>query len=348
MTRARLVPIAFVLAALVTGTIGAIQQTRPTSAMLGTAQTFLETLTAEQRRAVIFPFSSDERFDWHFIPRERQGISLKAMTPAQQDAGLDLLRSSLSEDGYNKAQTIRELEQVLFEREGRAVRDRELYFFMIFGDPSATGTWGWRYEGHHISQNWTIVNGQATASTPQFFGTNPAEVRSGPMAGTRVLAKEEDHARALLGSLSQELMALAVISNEAPDDILTTTDRVAGMQENRGVAFHQLDAQQQDVLWALIEEYARVQPPQIAAERLQKIRAAGRDDIRFAWMGSPNKGEGHYYRIQGPTFLVEYDNVQNDANHVHSVWRDFNGDFGMDLLAAHYIRFPHGRTNADD
>lgn len=338
----------FVLAALITATIGAIQQTRPASAMLGAAQTFLETLTAEQRRAVIFPFSGDERFDWHFIPRERKGISLKTMTPAQQDAGLDLLRSSLSEDGYNKAQTIRELEQVLFEREGRAVRDRELYFFMIFGDPLATATWGWRYEGHHISQNWTIVNGQATASTPQFFGTNPAEVRSGSMAGTRVLAKEEDHARTLLGSLSQEQMALAVISNEAPDDILTTTDRVAGMQENRGVAFHQLDAQQRDVLWSLIEEYARVQPPQIAAERLQKIRAAGLDDIRFAWMGSPNKGEGHYYRIQGPTFLVEYDNVQDDANHVHSVWRDFNGDFGMDLLAAHYIRFPHGRANAAD
>ena len=344
----RLVPVVFVLAALVTATIAALQQLSPSSAMQASAQAFLQSLTTEQRQAAMFPFTGEDRFDWHYIPRERKGVALKIMTPAQQDAALALLRSSLSEEGYDKAETIRELEQILFERDGRAIRDRELYFFMVFGEPSASGSWGWRYEGHHISQNWTIVNGRAVASSPQFFGTNPAEVKEGRMAGTRVLAREEDHARALLGSLSPQLRAAAIIRTEAPRDILTTSDREAAIQDNTGVAYHQLNAQQQGLLWSLVEEYARVQPPAIADERLDKIRGAGLDGIRFAWMGGTERGKGHYYRIQGHTFLIEYDNVQNNANHVHSVWRDFEGDFGLDLLATHYERFPHRLANADN
>ena len=345
---ARLVPVVFVLAAIVTATIAALQQPSPSSAMLASAQTFLQSLTAEQRQAAMFPFTGEDRFDWHYIPRQRKGVALKTMTPSQQNAASALLRSSLSEEGYDKAETIRELEQILFEREGRAIRDRELYFFMVFGEPSASGSWGWRYEGHHISQNWTIVDGRAVASSPQFFGTNPADISEGRMAGTRVLAREEDHARTLLGSLSPQLRTRAIISTEAPGDILTTSDREAAIQDNTGVAYQDLNAQQQSLLWSLVEEYARVQPPAIADARLDKIRGAGLDDIRFAWMGGAERGEGHYYRIQGRTFLIEYDNVQNNANHAHSVWRDFEGDFGLDLLAAHYERFAHRLANADD
>ena len=212
---------------------------------------------------------------------------------------------------------------------------------MIFGEPSTDGTWGWRYEGHHVSQNWTIVDGRAVASSPQFFGTNPARFQDDHSVETRILAAEEDLARALLRSLPPSLRSTAIISDEAPRDILTSNDRTATVQANSGVAFAQLTTEQQGVLWSLIEKYAGVQSTPVAAERLEKIHAAGVDTIRFAWMGGVEPGVGHYYRIQGSTFLIEYDNVQDDANHAHSVWRDFDGDFGRDLLAAHYERVPH-------
>ena len=339
--KARFWPIIFAGTVVLTLGITATQPNRTASQMSTAANSFLNTLTAAEYETVMFPFDGEDRFDWHFIPRERKGLPLKLMTDSQQEAALTLLRSSLSTDGFGKSQMIRELEQILFEREGRAIRDRELYFFMIFGDPTNSGTWGWRYEGHHISQNWTIVDGRVTASSPQFFGTNPANVQDGNRAGTRVLSAEEDLARTLLRSLSPELRSIAIISNEAPRDILTSNERQAAMQTNDGVTFNQLTTEQQGVLWSLIEEYAGVQPDSIATERLEDIHTAGVDTIRFAWMGGTAPGTGHYYRIQGSTFLIEYDNVQNDANHAHSVWRDFNGDFGRDVLLAHYQRTPH-------
>ena len=216
--KAGIVPIVFVAAAVLTAGIAATQQPAPASGMAAAADTFLETLSSEERATVMFPFDGEDRFDWHFIPRERKGLPLKAMTESQKDAALTLLRSSLSQEGFDKSQMIRELEQILFEREGRAIRDRELYFFMVFGEPTEEGTWGWRYEGHHVSQNWTIVDGRAVASSPQFFGTNPANVEDGERAGTRVLGSEEDQARALLHSLSPTLRTTAIISNEAPPE----------------------------------------------------------------------------------------------------------------------------------
>ena len=339
--RTRIVPFILLVAALLTAGIAATQQSRPASVMAEAAQTFLDTLTPDQRQAAMFPFDGEDRFDWHFIPRERKGVPLKTMTAMQQKAALALVESSLSEKGFGKSETIRQLEQVLFEREGRDIRNPELYFFMIFGEPSATGTWAWRYEGHHISHSWTVINGQKVASSPQFFGTNPAHVREGRMSGTRVLSVEEDQARSLLGSLSSGQRSAAVLSAEAPRDILTSNERQAAMQEDAGVSYSQLTTAQQGVLWSLVEEYATVQPGSLSSARLSEIKAAGVDNIKFAWMGSATVGEGHYYRIQGPTFLIEYDNVQNDANHAHSVWRDFDGDFGRDLLATHYQQYPH-------
>ena len=349
MNRASLVPVVFVVLALVTAGAATVRENAEQAAsMTEAAQAFLEALTPEQRAAASFPFNGEDRFDWHFIPRERKGVPLKTMTEVQKDAALALVRASLSAEGYDKSERIRRLEQILFEREGRDIRDTELYFFMIFGEPSATGTWAWRYEGHHISHSWTVVDGQLSASTPQFFGSNPAHVREGSQAGEKVLAAEEYYARSLLGSLSPALQRAAIIADEAPDDILTSSDRQAAMLEDEGVAYSQLDSQQQDTLWRLIEEYAAAQPAPIAEERLDKVRAAGLDNIQFAWMGGIQEREGHYYRVQGPTFLIEYDNIQNDANHVHSVWRDFDGDFGRDLLAAHYRAYPHGAVNAED
>ncbi|HEX2139046.1 MAG TPA: DUF3500 domain-containing protein [Woeseiaceae bacterium] len=319
-----------------------VQAATPTENMARAAQAFLTTLDEEARTTSQLPFDAEERFNWHFVPKPRAGLALKRMSADQQRVALDLLKAGLSEKGYTKAETIRALEPVLAEIEGNPVRrDPELYYVAIFGEPSATGTWGWRFEGHHLSLNWTIVGGTSIASTPQFLGSNPAEVRSGPMRGTRALAAEEDLARALLGSLDDAQSAQAVVSPKAPDDILTSNARKAAMQEQNGIAYAELSPEQRGLLLAIIEEYAGVQPEAVARQRVERIRAAGFDSIRFAWMGGRNRGERHYYRIQGPTFIIEYDNTQNGANHIHSVWRDFDGDFGVDLLEEHYRNSAH-------
>ena len=345
---ARLVPLVFVVLAIVTAGAATMQDKAGRTALMAeAAQAFLDSLTPEQRSAAMFPFNSDDRFDWHYIPRERKGVPLKTMSGPQKKAALALVEASLSAEGYDKSERIRQLEQILYDREGRAIRDTELYFFMIFGEPTADGTWGWRYEGHHISGNWTVHDGMLSSSTPQFFGTNPAYVREGSRAGERVLVLEDILPRSLIASMSAAHRRAAIISDEAPSDILTTSDRQAAIQENTGVAFGDLSRGQQDVLWALIEEYANVQPPAVAAERLAKVKEAGLDGIRFAWAGSLEEGQPHYYRVQGPTFLIEYDNVQNTANHVHSVWRDFDGDFGRDVLGAHYRQYAHDTVNAN-
>ena len=310
-------------------------------AMLETTQMFLDTLSPVQLAQTSMPFDSAERYHWFYTPVDRKGLPVKSMDTVQQEAALNLLKAGYSEKGYDKAETIRQLELVLFEMSGRAFRDTELYYFTVFGEPSEHGSWGWRYEGHHISQHWTIVNGNAMATSPQFFGANPAEVREGPMRGTRALGAEEDLARIFIYSLNSSQRAQAIVSKTAPDDILTTNDREAVSQRDEGVAFGTLTAEQQQALVRLIEEYANAQPAQVAHDRLEQLYAGGMEQIKFAWMGSIERGQAHYYRIQGPTFLIEYDNTQNDANHIHSVWRDFNGDFGEDLLAAHYRKFPH-------
>jgi hypothetical protein len=322
------------------------QRRRPAAAMADAAKAFLATLDAAQKAKATFPFNAEERLNWHFIPKERKGLPLKEMNPTQKKAALELLRAGLSEKGYTKAETIRRLDEVLreLERDTRGVRDSEKYYFTVFGEPSDNGTWGWRYEGHHCSQNWTLVNGRAIASSPQFFGANPAEVREGPMKGTRALAAEEDLARTLLKSLNPTQRAEAVLADKAPSDIITGAQRQAAIQEDKGIAYGKLNKEQQGMLLAIIEEYTNAQPPDLARGRLEKIRAAGLDGVKFAWMGGMERGQGHYYRVQGSTFLIEYDNTQNNANHIHAVWRDFKGDFGMDLLAIHYQESPHHAT----
>ena len=313
------------------------------TSMLDATRAFLATLDSAQKAKAVLPFNSEERFRWFYTPVSRKGLPLKEMNTSQQRAALLLLHAGLSEKGYTKAETIRKLEDVLREIEqGKGpTRDPDLYFFTFFGEPDAKSAWGWRYEGHHCSQNWTIVNGQSIGSSPQFFGANPAEVREGPMKGTRVLAAEEDLGRSLVKSLTPAQRTEAVINTAAPDDILTSNQRKAAIHEDKGVAYSKLSKDQQGMLMALIEEYLSAQPRAQAIQRLDKIKQAGFDQIKFAWMGGLEKGERHYYRVQGSTFLIEYDNTQNSANHIHCVWRDFNGDWGEDLLAEHYRNSPH-------
>ena len=319
----------------------------PARSLQEATNAFLASLSADKRARAVLPFNDDERLNWHFVPRVRKGVPFKEMSPAQQKAALALLGAGLSAQGYRKAETIRQLEPILREREGgNPGRDPELFYFTVFGEPSEKGVWGWRYEGHHISLNWTIINGKVIADSPQFFGANPARVLSGKMQGTRALAAEEDLGRALVKSLDDAQKAEAILSERAPRDILTGAQRQAAIQEDKGIAYRRLRKEQQGMLLALIRQHASAQPPALAEQRLGKIRKAGLDDVRFAWLGGTEPGQGHYYRIQGSTFLVEYDNTQNNANHIHTVWRDFKGDFGADLLANHYKASPHSHSPA--
>ena len=310
----------------------------PESEMTAAAKHFLASLNDDQRAAATFEFKSDERENWHFIPKDRKGVTLGHLKPAQRHLAFALLQSGLSNRGFAKATTIMSLEQILQELEGpnrRFPRDPELYHVSIFGTPDAQGTWGWRFEGHHLSLNFTLVKGKFAAGTPSFMGTNPAEVRQGPRAGLRVLAAEEDLARELLTSLNATQLKQALIQTNAPDDILTVANRTADVGQARGLAFSEMNAAQKKLLNRIIDEYVGRLRGDLALVDLAKIDAAGRGKIRFAWAGSSQRGQRHYYRVHGPTFLLEYDNTQNDANHIHAVWRDFASDFGRDLLKEH-------------
>jgi hypothetical protein len=229
------------------------------------------------------------------------------------------------------------LDQVLKEMEnGKGPeRDPEKYYVSIFGEPTDHGTWGYRFEGHHISVNFTVVNGKI-ASSPNFFGANPAEVRQGSRAGLRALAREEDLGREFVKSLDDAQRATAIVDKTAPKDIITFDSRKAALSgQPNGLPFSRLNAKQKQILADLVSEYANNLAPEIAAFRLDQFRKS-EANLFFAWAGGIERGQPHYYRIQTPIFLIEYDDTQNDANHIHSVWRDYEGDFGLDLLAQHY------------
>jgi hypothetical protein len=347
-----------VLSGLVAALVGVIAAAERSSAtMAGAATRFLAGLTPEQRQQASFAFKADERLHWHFIPTEmfaRNGLLIKAMTEPQRQLARDLLRAGLSQRGYLTATSIMELEAVLGDLEraqrqqtpprqgARALeRDPEKYFFSIFGTPSTKDTWGWRVEGHHVSLNFTVVNGTLVAGSPSFFGSNPAEVREGPKKGLRILGAEEDAARALLDALDASQRAMATIDVVAPSDMLTMNKNDINPLSPAGVTAAALTPAQRDLLLKLIDVYTGAMADDISADRLSRLRKAGLEKIAFAWAGPVERGQKHYYRIQGPTFLVEYDNTQNDGNHIHSVWRDFDGDFGRDLLREHLKSMPH-------
>ena len=233
------------------------------------------------------------------------------------------------------------LEQILHELENKnPIRNPALYYVSIFGEPSADGTWSWRFEGHHLSINVTIVKGKMLSVTPSFFGTNPATVKEGPFKGLQTLDEEENLARKLVKSLNAEQAKKAIIADKAPKDIFTKQDRKVNkglFDPTKGITMAELDKKQTKMLKSLIQAYiGKYQKEIVDQVHSQKDGYGKAGDIYFAWMGSVKKGDGHYYRIQTPTFLFEYDSTQNNANHVHAVWRDFDGDFGADLLSEHY------------
>ena len=314
--------------------------------MAEAAKHFLAALTGAQREKAVIPFTDEERYNWHYIPRARKGLPLKEMTPPQKHLAHALLSAELSQRGYMKATTIMSLEEVLraLENDSGERRDPEKYYFSIFGEPAETGAWGFRVEGHHVSLNFAIANGKI-ATSPTFFGANPAEVKEGPRKGLRVLAREEDLGRTLMNSFTPEQRDAATVSKTAYKDILTEASRKAALKgQPTGLSAAKMNGKQRDMLNDLLGEYVHNIPDELAEYRLKQIKEAG-TNLWFAWAGVLEKGGPHYYRIQAPAFLVEYDNTQNNANHIHSVWRDFNGDFGEDLLQKHYQTAQHDKAH---
>jgi Protein of unknown function (DUF3500) len=315
----------------------AYERTQTASLMVDTAKAYLAALKPAQRAQTSIGFDSEERQNFHYTPVPRKGLALREMNPEQKHLAEALLSAGLSVQGIIKAHTVMSLEQVLkdLELDKGPERDPDKYYVSIFGEPSQHGTWGFRFEGHHVSLNYTIVDGNI-ASSPSFFGANPAEVKSGPRAGLRALMREEDLALELAQSLTDEQRALAVFDKNAPKEIVTAESRKAALSgQPSGLPFSKMSSKQKEVLAQLVAEYASNFPAPIADMRLDQFRKM-QPNLYFAWAGGMKHGDPNYYRIQTPAFLIEFDKTQDNGNHIHSVWRDFTNDFGGDLLAAHY------------
>lgn len=340
--RSSFLPLFLVIAGIALG-LAALNFRGAGSTMSMAANVFLGTLDDSQKKTVLMEFDDPKRLDWHFIPKpERKGLQIKHMNEQQREAAHALLKAGISELGHEKTKTIMELEKILHEleksRQNAPIRDHERYYFTIFGTPGEKGKWGLSVEGHHLSLNFVVEDGVLTSDTPYFFGANPATVTDnagvGPDVGTRVLVREEQLAFDLLKSLTAEQRTTAMIAEKAPADIRgveksqPTTDPAAGLSASK------MNETQQGTLRELILAYTENRVAEVSADEWKAIEEAGIDKIHFAWAGATEPGIGHYYRIQGPTFLIEFVNTQpdakgNPANHIHSVWRDMRGDFAI-------------------
>jgi hypothetical protein len=354
------------------GAVGLARQ-RAAASMAAAATAFLSSLNDEQRQKATFPLVGEEWTRWHFVPTTqfpRNGLPFSEMTEAQRQRAHDLMQASLSQTGYSTATTIIQLETPLKAMEADAaaararaagpadaqgggarrggrgtpmVRDPALYYFSVFGNPGAKAGWGWRVEGHHLSLHFAVDNGKLqVASTPQFLGANPAQVPEGyAMAGTRALAAQEDLARTLVLSLDVKQRGVALVAPTPRNDVQSGTAIRVNPLEPAGLPATDMTSAQRQMLMRIIESYSSVMPADIAADRLARVKAAGLEKLTFAWAGSTEKGQRYHYQVQGPTFVIEHNSTQNNGNHIHSVWRDFNGDFGRDLLAEHMAMVAH-------
>lgn len=311
------------------------------------ASSFLSTLRPELRAKSALPFEDHARTDWHYIPRERAGAKLRDMNDAERAAAHALMRAALSSRGYLKADAIMQLDQVLRDLSIAAgkdnpARDPLQYTFTVFGTPAADATWAWRVEGHHVSLNFTLTDHEMIGTTPAFFGASPAEVRTGGHAGFRPLAAEDELGRELLGMLDEGQRKKAVLAIEVPGDITAVPGRGADeLAESGGLPAGELTAPQRAVLDRLIEEFVGNMEDDVAAPHLDRVRADAGKAV-FAWIGSAEPGKPHYYRVRGARWIIEFDTTTGDPNHIHTVWRDFDHDFGGDLLGTHYHQQEHG------
>lgn len=308
---------------------------------------FIRSLDPDQKSKIMLPFDDDSKSNWHFIPSstwERPGLQLGNLRADQKELFFQLLHSALSEKGYSKTTKIIDLENVLLEMSGDSVmRDPDKYYVAIYGNPEVDSLWSWRFEGHHISLNFTISNGE-TSIAPRFLGANPATIPYGPRKGERTLGREEDLGFDLVHSLTANQQQKAIFQEKPFYEIVTSNSPEASPLDPVGIPYGELNESQQGILLEIIQEYLSSMPVDMAMERMANLKKEEMNAIMFGWAGSTHAGEGHYYRVQGKTFLIEFDNTQNNANHIHSVWRDFTGDFGRDLIRLHYMHSDHHRN----
>lgn len=337
------------IAILIAGSLSCQSQTPKSTpgTMAAAADQFLQSLNASQKAKAHFSFEDSERYNWHYIPKQRNGIMLKELTADQLKKAMALLHTGLSDTGYNKATSIMQLENVLKEVEARPAtddyRDQGKYYFSIFGDPASDNIWGWRLEGHHISFNFSSANNKIVSGTPGFLGSNPAIVLSGPEKGKYILKDEAELGLAFVKSFDEAQLKMVIIDTKAPGEIITANSRKAMISNPVGILYSEMTAAQQKNFIQLLSIYLHRYTKAYAMSMVKDIEAAGLKNMRFAWAGELQTGVGHphYYRIQGPTIIIEYDNTQNNANHIHTVIRDLKNDFGGDELLEHYQQHKH-------
>jgi hypothetical protein len=370
----------------------------PAERMVDAARIWLNDLDPEQRLNALSPWPSDEeRHRWYYTPTDHGGLALAQMSPTQQSRAMQLVATGLSKAGYVMATTIMGLENVLDHVENWQMdwgrergRDPQLYWLRVFGEPDLEGPWSWRFGGHHVSVQHSVLHGELTSSTPCFFGADPAE---SPLLGghlLRPLGAAEDLARELVRSLDDGQAAEAIICSVAPVDIVggnrahlsdgdammpladlwrgqfseprlrelvhdmhETAEAEAGARPEhqrevsltvapKGIAAAAMTGSQRELLRAVLDVFIGRIPDELADREAEKFTGHKLDAVHFAWAGGIERGQPHYYRLQGPRLLAEYDNTQRDVNHIHTVWRDPTGDFGDDVLARHHAKF-HSR-----
>lgn len=333
-------------------------QTRAAAAMAAAANTFLASLTPDQRAKAVFRFDDAERFDWNESPRPRNGLQISALTDQQRELGIALLKTGVGEAGYQKVEMIRARDPFMELLYGGNRFGPERYFFSIFGTPSGTEPWGWRFEGHHISLNYTIAGGEVLSVGPLFFGARPADLqhageegradvktwndtarqmlaRMPPALSAKVLAGEEDKARALVQSLDEKQRAIAIFERpekRTADMISGVNNRTAARLDRPGLYGRQMNQKQRGLLVALIEESLSHMPADVASARSRRL-AKELDEVAFSWTGGTEPGQAHFYTVQGPWFLVDYaQGRDNLTNHTHTLWRELDNDFGLARL----------------
>ena len=308
------------------------------------AKAFVNSLNAEQKAKALFEYMDGERVFWYYPPMNRHGLALRDMEPAQRELAMAVLASGLTPESYEQAKLIIEQEGVLgpLEKERGIVsfrRDVELYYFTIFGEPGGKDPWGGRVEGHHISVHFRILDDKVISPPPFFFGVNPAEVRKGPKNGLRILGGREDLAFDLMNSLDEKQVEESIICETAPADIVTFNASKASLMTYEGLPASKMNGAQKELLMALVAEYVNQVRSDLAEQKLADLKKTELDHLHFAWAGPVSKDEPHYYRIHGGDFVVEFDNRQDGANHIHSVWRDVENDFAADVFRDHLILY---------
>jgi hypothetical protein len=315
-----------------------------TAQMAEAASNWVDSLTPEQKAKATFHYMDGERIFWYYPPLNRHGLPLRDMDASQRELAYKIMESTLDKAAYEKAKLIIEHESVLGpleKEEGQVTWDRnpELYYWTVFGEPGGKDLWAWRAEGHHVSLHFSVWDDKVISMTPFFFGANPAEVRKGPKQGLRILEKREELAFELINSLDSGQRSKVIIRDKAPWDILQYNSSRAVVHNVEGLAASQMNGTQREILLALITEYVNQVRPEVAQGRLDAIKQDGTDHFRLVWAGGTDRSRDHYYRIHGGNFIVEFDNIQNGANHIHSVWRDVENDFAQDVLRDHHLMY---------